>query len=108
MWTITVGPLKPELYSYTFNVDGVKVIDPANAQIKRDGTRMESLLLISGPESDLYTVKDVPHGTLSKVWYKSPSLDMTRRMYVYTPPEYDATAKIRYPVLYLFHGAGGA
>lgn len=107
MWTITVGPLKPELYSYTFNVDGVKVIDPANAQTKRDGTRNESLLFITGPESELYSVKDVPHGTLSKVWYKSPSLDMTRRMYVYTPAGYDARSNTRYPVLYLFHGAGG-
>jgi enterochelin esterase-like enzyme len=107
MWTLTTSPLKPELYGYTFNVDGVKVIDPSNAQIKRDGTRNESILMIPGPESDLYQVKDVPHGILSKVWYKSASLEMTRRLYVYTPAGYDARASVHYPVLYLFHGAGG-
>jgi len=107
MWTLTSGPLNPEFYGYTFIVDGVKVIDPSNPRIKRDGTRNESVLLVKGPESDLYQVKDVPHGMLSKVWYKSASLELTRRMYIYTPAGYDAKASVRYPVLYLFHGAGG-
>ena len=107
LWTITVGPLAPEYYGYSFNVDGVKALDPSNAQIKRDGVRNESVLMIPGPESDLYLEKDVPHGTLSKVWYNSASLGMMRRMYVYTPAGYDPTGKTLYPVLYLFHGAGG-
>jgi enterochelin esterase-like enzyme len=106
LWTVTVGPLKPEFYSYTFIVNGVRVLDPSNSQIKRDGTRNESVLLVPGTGSDLYIVKDVPHGTLSKVWYKSPVLNLTRRMYVYTPAAYDIGTD-KYPVLYLLHGAGG-
>jgi enterochelin esterase-like enzyme len=106
LWTLTVGPLKPEFYSYAFIVNGVRVLDPSNSQIKRDGTRNESVLLVPGAESDLYIVKDVPHGTLSKVWYKSPVINLTRRMYVYTPAAYD-TGTDKYPVLYLLHGAGG-
>ncbi|MCJ7812828.1 alpha/beta hydrolase-fold protein, partial [bacterium] len=105
-WSVTVGPLVPEFYGYTFNVDGVQVLDPANPLIKRDGTRNASQLLISGEGADLYAVKDVPHGTLSKVWYPSPTLNLTRRMYVYIPSGYE-TSTIRYPVLYLLHGAGG-
>ena len=106
LWTVTLGPLKPEFYSYTFIVNGVLVTDPSNSQIKRDGTRNESVLLVPGEESDLYIVKDVPHGTISKVWYESPTLSLTRRMYVYTPAAYN-TGSEKYPVLYLLHGAGG-
>ncbi|MBN2588691.1 MAG: esterase family protein [Sedimentisphaerales bacterium] len=106
LWSVTVGPLKPEFYGYAFNVDGVQVLDPANSQIKRDGTRNASVLLIPGDESDLYTVKDVPHGTLAKVWYDSPTLEMKRLMYVYTPPGYQKGTE-KYPVLYLLHGGGG-
>jgi enterochelin esterase-like enzyme len=106
LWTVTLGPLKPEFYGYSFTVNGVRVLDPSNAQLKRDGTRNENVLLVPGAESDLYIIKDVSHGTLSKVWYKSPVLNLTRRMYVYTPAGYEnGTGK--YPVLYLLHGAGG-
>lgn len=106
LWTVTLGPLKPEFYSYSFIVNGVLVTDPSNSQIKRDGTRNESVLLVPGEESDLYIVKDVPHGTISKVWYESPTLNLIRRMYVYTPAAYN-TGSEKYPVLYLLHGAGG-
>lgn len=106
LWSVTVGPLKPELWGYTFSVDGVRTLDPRNGHVKRDGVRYDSILLISGPESSLYEVNDVPHGTVSMVWYDSPTLKLTRRMYVYTPPGY-GTGNRRYPVLYLLHGGGG-
>jgi enterochelin esterase family protein len=106
LWTLTVGPLKPELYSYTFLIDGIRVNDPNNPLVKRDGTRNESMFLIPGEESDLYLVKNIPHGTLSKVWYESPTLKLNRRMYVYTPAGYE-DSQTRYPVFYLLHGGGG-
>jgi len=107
LWSITVGPLHPEFYGYTFNIDGVQVLDPANALIKRDGTRNASILFVpAGNEFDLYAVQNVPHGTLSKVWYNSSTLNIKRRMYVYTPPGYENSEE-SYPVFYLFHGAGG-
>lgn len=106
LWTLTVGPLKPELYSYTFLIDGVRVLDPNNPLVKRDGTRNENMFLIPGPESDLYFVKNVPHGSLTKVWYESPSLKFNRRMYVYTPAGYE-NSQNKYPVFYLLHGGGG-
>jgi enterochelin esterase-like enzyme len=106
LWSHTAGPLSPELYSYTFLVDGVRVLDPNNPQVKRDGTRIESMLLIPGNESDLYFVKDVPHGSLTKLWYESPTLALNRRMYVYTPAGYE-NGREMYPVFYLLHGGGG-
>ena len=107
LWTITIGPLEPELYGYSFQVDGVNTLDPSNKHIKRDGTfRTESVLYIPGEASDLYWAKTGPKGTLSQIWYESPSLELTRRMFVYTPPGY-ADSKQKYPVLYLLHGGGG-
>ena len=108
IWSATVGPLTPELWAYTFNVDGVSLLDSANANILRDGTRYSNFLIVDGALSDAYKIKDVPHGNLSLVWYDSPTLASAspRRMYVYTPPGYDRSTA-RYPVLYLLHGAGG-
>jgi enterochelin esterase-like enzyme len=106
IWSFTTPVLPAEFYSYTFNVNGVKTLDPNNVQIVRDGTRFENYVIVPGDASNVYTVKNVPHGTLSKVWYPSPTLGKTRRLYVYTPPGYTESDK-KYPVFYLLHGAGG-
>jgi enterochelin esterase family protein len=107
MFTLTVGPLKPELYGYTFAVDGVPSIDANNVQVRRDGARYQSYFIIPGTESDLYLQKNgVPHGNVSKVWYNSSVLGMDRRVYVYTPAGYEKNTQ-KYPVFYLLHGAGG-
>jgi enterochelin esterase family protein len=107
VWSATVGPLAPQLWGYWFMVDGVKALDPSNGETQRDGSRYDNLLMISGPESEWWDFKDVPHGTVQAVWYPSPTLKMDRRrMMVYLPPGYeDGTQK--YPVLYLLHGGGG-
>jgi len=106
LWTLKAGPLEPEIYTYSMWVNGVKTLDAANTAVMRDGRRYESMLLVPGPASELYMVKKVPHGTLAKVWYDSPTLEMERRMYVYTPPGYEGGYDT-YPVLYLLHGGGG-
>jgi len=108
IWSVTVGPLGEQLWGYSFNVDGVKVLDPGNGEYQRDGNRYDNLLMISGPASDLWDFKpDVPHGAVQAIWYPSPLLKQkSRRMFVYTPPDY-FTSKAKYPVLYLLHGGGG-
>ncbi len=107
IWSATVGPLGAQLWGYWYLVDGVKALDPSNGETQRDGSRVDNLLMISGPESDLWDFKDVPHGTIQAVWYASPTLKKERRrMYIYTPPGYEAN-QTRYPVLYLLHGGGG-
>lgn len=102
----TTAPLEPELYSYTFVVDSLKMTDPSNVYQIRDVGSVTNVFIIPGGRGDLYSVNDVPHGTVSKVWYKSPSLGMDRRLTVYTPAGYEG-GKDRYPVLYLLHGMGG-
>jgi len=106
VWSVTVGPLEEYMYHYNFFIDGVSAIDPKNAHALRDGVRYASMLIVPGEASEIFEINDVPHGTLSQVWYDSPSLNLNRRMYVYTPPGYESS-KEEYPVFYLLHGGGG-
>lgn len=106
VWSATVGPLKPEFWIYTFSVDGVTTLDPRNIMTRRNTLRIENTLLVPGPESADYMVNAVPHGTASLQWYASPTVNATRRAYVYTPPGYENGTQ-RYPVLYLLHGGSG-
>lgn len=105
VWSITVGPLVPDFYSYTFTVDGVKTIDPKNAMVKPGLGGLDSLFLVPGDEAAFEETKDVPHGEVRAAWYRSGTLGMPRRIHVYTPPGYEAGSG-KYPVLYLLHGAG--
>ncbi len=106
VWSVTVGPIEPSMYHYNFIVDGISILDPTNPKAMRDGTRYSSTLIIPGTGSKNVEVNDVPHGTIHKVWYDSPSLGLYRRMTVYTPAGYEDSNK-DYPVLYLLHGGGG-
>lgn len=107
LWQFTTPePLAPELYSYSFIVDGLRVNDPANVHRLRDVNTVSDIFII--PDSaDLYSVHDVPHGTVAKVWYHSDTAGADRRLTVYTPAGYNDEPGRRYPVLYLLHGMGG-
>ena len=78
VWSITVGPLTPDYYSYRFIVDGVRTIDPKNAMIKPGMNSIDSMFLVSGPEADFETLKDVPHGEVRTAWYHSGTIDQNR------------------------------
>ena len=107
LWEFTTAaPLSPELYSYTYLVDSLRINDPNNVYMLRDVASVSNIFIIPGERADLYRVSNVPHGTISKVWYDSPSLGMSRRMTVYTPAGYEQ-GDGRYPVFYLLHGMGG-
>lgn len=104
IWSVTVEKPAPELYTYTFSVDGISTIDPSNIFVQRDGPRYTSALLIEGDYANLY--KEATHkGNLHQDWYQSDTDGMERRMYVYTPYGYEKGKN--YPVLYLLHGGGG-
>ena len=110
VWEYTTDfKVAPEMYTYTFSVDGVSGIDPNNAFVNRDIASLSSVLLVpeKGARGDLYAIHRVPHGTVSKVWYPSATAGFDRRLTVYTPAGYEKNAKTRYPVLYVLHGIGG-
>ena len=106
VWSFKTGKLPSELYTYNVVVDGVRTLDPSNVYCVRDVTNLFSMLLIGGGQGDWYRVKEVPHGTVSRIWYNSPTAGLKRRLTVYTPAGYE-TSKEKYPVLYLLHGIGG-
>jgi len=106
LWTFTTAVLEPELYGYAFLIDGVRTNDPNNVFVSRDIATNTNILLVPGEQADLYRVLEVPHGTVTRTWYDSPGLNMSRRITIYTPPGYEY-GRTSYPVLYLLHGAGG-
>lgn len=106
VWEYTSEVLAPELYSYSIVVDGLRTTDPNNVYLIRDVASVTNVFIVGGGQGDLYSVQDVPHGTVARRWYPSPTLGMERRLTVYTPAGYETSGK-RYPVLYLLHGMGG-
>ena len=108
VWSVTVGPLPPGIYDYTFNVDGVSITDPSSSTVfgNRQGSR--GIVEVPGPKGkprhDEW--RDVPHGTVTVHWYESKASGTRRRVHVYTPPGYGKDADKKYPVLYLLHGSG--
>lgn len=108
VWEFTTpDTLVSELYSYFFIVDGVRMLDPSNVYMIRDVSTIMNIFIVGGDPGSLYKVNAVPHGAVSRLWYNSPTLNMKRRLIVYTPAGYDAGSNKKYPVLYLLHGMGG-
>jgi len=104
-WTFTTPPLVPGLHYYTVVVDGGEFADPGSHSFF-GGSKHASAVEVPEPGSDYYDIRDVPHGQVREVWYLSKVTGSWRHALVYLPPDYDAAAKARYPVLYLQHGGG--
>jgi enterochelin esterase family protein len=102
VWEASVGPVPGGAYRYSFSVDGVSVLDPRNTATSESNSNLWSLATVAGDER--FDVKDVPHGAVAEVRYRSKSLDRNRRLHVYTPPGYERGSETL-PVLYLLHGA---
>jgi enterochelin esterase family protein len=103
VWEITLGPVDPGTYRYVFDVDGVSVVDPRSSSVSESNGNTWSVVHVPG--SDYADEKEVPHGAVAAVHYRSSALARDRRMHVYTPPGYD-NGQDKYPVFYLLHGAG--
>ncbi len=104
VWSVTTGPLEPDLYGYAFVADGVSLLDPSNALMKPNLLNTQSVVHVPGPSSIPWEVNSVPHGVLHRHFYRSGVVGDDRDFYVYTPPGYDSKASRLYPVLYLLHG----
>lgn len=104
VWSITVGPIKPDIYPYFFTVDSTQVADPNNSYIFANERFKRSIVDIPGSTPLVHSLQNVPHGKISYRYYKSKTLGTTRQMLVYTPPGFNANGTKKYPVLYLIHG----
>lgn len=104
IWTLTMGPLPPDMYAYLIRIDGVQVADPSNTQAAFTGMPPYSQLIVHGDGPAYFDARNVPHGAITRHIYHSDVTQGERDLYVYTPPGYDRTKT--YPVLYLVGGSG--
>jgi enterochelin esterase-like enzyme len=104
LWNVVISNPKPGYQVYWIIVDGTEVEDPGSDIFYSNGYR--SVLEVPAPDDDYYNAKRVPHGDVREHWFYSQVTGSFRRMFVYTPPDYDKKNGTRYPVLYLQHGAG--
>jgi enterochelin esterase family protein len=106
VWSATVGPLPPDVYTYAFNIDGVNIPDPQNPYVKTvAATGVATQVEVPADAPQYYDARPVPHGMVSILQYESAALSVPRTAWVYTPPGYN-DSRDRYPALYLLHGAG--
>lgn len=103
IWSVTVGPVKPDIYPYSFQVDGVTVMDPANVAFFPNERFKASLVDVPGDKPLIHAMRNVAHGAVTYEYYPSVSGTMGS-LVVYTPPGYDKNTSQKYPVYYLISG----
>ena len=102
VWELITDEVAPGAFRYTFTVDGITVIDPRNPATSESNNNTWSLVTVPG--ADFVDTKDVPHGAVAAITYKSSALRKFRRMHIYTPPGYEL-GEGKFPVFYLLHGS---
>lgn len=106
VWSVTLGPLPPSIYLYTFTLDGVTIADPVNPRVKLRSQTSASLVEVPANPPALWQARNVPHGSVEINWHHPAVLGGEPRwVWVYTPPGYERERSRRYPVLYLLHGS---
>lgn len=106
IWTVTIGPMSPDIYSYMFKVDGTAIADPSDPLVDLSGSVPGSMVLVPGNPPEIWEKRNVPHGVVAQHWYYSQVMDADRSFFVYTPPGYNH-GNAKYPVLLLLEGSGG-
>jgi enterochelin esterase family protein len=107
IWTVTIGPVEPELYTYALVVDGLKIVDPSNPEMQGGTAPGFNLVNVQGNPLRFDELQKVPHGTTQIRTYFSSVQNTNRKVYIYLPPQYDTNPNQKFPVLYLRHGGGG-
>lgn len=106
VWSATTAPLRPDLYAYSFDVDGVSILDPSNTRLRPSYRRIgQSAVLVPG-DMPWTPLPNVPRGVVSRHVFQSRIANDERDFFVYTPPNYDPKRRQPYPVLILQHGLG--
>ena len=108
VWTVTVGPLDPNIYTYGFLVNGVRTSDPScRCTLAWAGRSASSKFIVRGSVPEAWEERRVPNGTLHSETYFSAQQQRSRAFLVYTPPEYRTSSSRKYPVLVLLPGTPG-
>ena len=105
VWTGDSAPQDEGFHYYQLEIDGASVPDPGSLYYY-GASRWGSGIDIPAADEDFYTLKNVPQGEVSEVYYYSSVTGSMRHCYIYTPAEYKKNTNKKYPVLYLQHGGG--
>ncbi len=105
VWTGESAPQDEGFHYYQLNIDGASVPDPGS-KYYYGASRWGSGIDVPAADEEFYTVKNVPQGSVSEVYYYSTVTEKMRHCYVYLPAEYNQNPTKRFPVLYLQHGMG--
>lgn len=106
VWTVTVSPLEPNIYSYGFLVNGVRTTDPSCRCSFTSASRFsDSILTIPANPPRSWEPQNQPPGTLHHERFYSARQQRMRRFVVYTPPGYEMSRQ--YPALVLLPGTPG-
>jgi enterochelin esterase family protein len=108
IWSLTVGPLAPDVYRYNFIVDGVRALDLTNPKISSGGSQPWSYFEVPGDPPPIHSRRNVPHGSVQLRAYDVSGMNKVHTLQIYTPPDYDRFPRKTFPVLYLFDGGGDA
>ena len=106
VWSATVSAVPSGVWEYSFDVDGINVIDSLNPMLKPQRQPQKSILHIPSTPPAPWDWQDIPHGTVHQHQYQSKALGRQRELWVYTPPGYEKAADQKYPLLVLQHGSG--
>jgi enterochelin esterase-like enzyme len=106
LWYATTTPQVVGFHYYTLAIDGAVVADPATRTFFGSGFYNSAFEVPEAIDGDYYALKDVPRGQVRQQRYHSKTTGTWRQAYVYTPPDYDASTRTKYPVVYLLHGWG--
>jgi len=101
-WTLTTEALEPDIYGYSFIIDGTMFTDPSNCYYKLNLLFPASMVLVPGRTPQPWEQTNVAHGTVRHHFYESKIVGDKRDFHVYTPPNYDP--KKTYPLMVLLHG----
>ena len=106
VWSASTERLKPDLYAYSYDVDGLSILDPLNSNMRSSYYRVgQNSVLVPG-DIAWTPVPNTPRGAVSRHVFHSKIANHERDFFVYTPPNYDPKRRQPYPILILQHGLG--
>jgi enterochelin esterase family protein len=103
-WSVTSAPLKPDLYSYQFALDGFEIVDPNVREFVPNLFDQGGLSTVPGSPPEPWGENRCTTRNRQHSFYRSKILNGQSDVYVYTRPSFDARATTKYPVLYLLYG----
>lgn len=98
-------PMHEGIHYVQLLIDDVEVLTPL-LPIGYGYSRPYNFVELPAADSDFYSIKEVPHGSVRQEIFYSTVTDAWERCMVYTPPQYETEDKEEFPVLYLQHGHG--